>query len=113
MEFNENIVDGLIEISKLKGALGYKDLRSIQAWCRNNNIKIIVLGKKNYITKDSWECFLQRSLNHNGESNLADQNRELAGNFSEHKSKGGSFTSSNGNSAVRDLVTKYKSQLNG
>ena len=115
MELNENIVDSLIEINKLKEVLGYKDLRSIQTWCRNKSINIIVLGKKNYITKDSWESFLQRSFNHNGESNLADQKRVLAGKNHLPINNGGSFTKKRGEplSSLDEIVTEYKSKING
>lgn len=42
-------MNNLIDINNLKELLGYADLRSVRTYCKNNNVPIIVLGRKSYV----------------------------------------------------------------
>jgi hypothetical protein len=115
MNNSENIVNDLIEISRLKSVLGYRDSRSTLSWCDANNIPVILLGRKNYILKSTWDQFLNQIVNHNqaNKSSLADHNIRLAGKKSQIQPISHSFTiKNNSNSSLESLVSKYKSKLN-
>ena len=53
---------GLIEIHFLKDLLGYDDLRSIRAWCRKNNVPLVVLGKRTYTQRHLLDKLIAHKL---------------------------------------------------
>ena len=59
---NNFMKNKLMELTEISRILGYKDLRSINKWCSNNGIQIIILGKKRYVTEKSVDFFLNSQI---------------------------------------------------
>ena len=51
--------DGLIEINQLKYFLGFDDVRSVKKWLNQQNITMLLMGKKSYIKLESLDRFIE------------------------------------------------------
>ena len=51
--------DEMLEISKLKYFLGFDDVRSVKKWLNQQNIAMILMGKKTYIKSESLDLFIE------------------------------------------------------
>jgi hypothetical protein len=49
----------LMEISQLKYFLGFDDVRSVKKWLSQQNIAMILMGKKTYIKSESLDLFIE------------------------------------------------------
>ncbi len=60
-QFNSPIQtkDELIEISQLKYFLGFDDVRSVKKWLNQQNIAMVLMGKKTYIKSESLNLFIE------------------------------------------------------
>ncbi len=50
--------DGLMEIKQVMRIQGYTDARSTKKWLKKNNISMIAIGKKTYVSSDAWKEYL-------------------------------------------------------
>ena len=51
-----------ISISDVSKKLGFRDPRSVENWCRENNIEIDQVGKRKYIYKIEFEAASNKNL---------------------------------------------------
>jgi Mg/Co/Ni transporter MgtE len=52
----------LIELEELATQLDYKDVRSIEGWCKENKLPIIKMGKKKYTVSVFLDLFIENEL---------------------------------------------------
>ena len=64
----------LVELTALKGLLGYADIRTVRAWCGKNNVPIVLLGRKRYVHQESINSFVEAQLSHYTDKNDAPEN---------------------------------------
>ena len=54
--------DKLIELAELAEHLDYKDIRSIENWCKEKKLPIIKMGKKKYTVSAFLDLFIETEL---------------------------------------------------
>jgi hypothetical protein len=52
----------LTDFEALKGILGYTDDRSVMKWCREQNIPVLKMGFKKYISSHSLTQYIDNQL---------------------------------------------------
>lgn len=108
-----------MEIKELKTLLGFKDLRAIRSWCKDNNISIIRLGRKEYTSKKFLEDFIENQFNlatEESESPLNPEFEFISSSFSKENDKSTGTTCRSGNKGhnftnendISNLISKYK-----
>jgi hypothetical protein len=65
--------DKLTEVTEeLSEYLGYTDIRSIKAWCKQNKVPIFKLGKKRYTIRNFVDYFIEKELSQFAHANFSD-----------------------------------------
>ncbi len=119
---------GLKNINELRELLGYKDIRTVRSWCKENGLPIMTIGKKEYLNESMLDITLIKVFKNSmiqfgiKEDNademlkaiLADDKSKLAGIMS----TGNDYTSNfnlkqinGGESELNGLISKYKNKV--